>query len=126
MDSLLSNLSDSEKLAVYVVAFCLTCYNSYEGYGEFSGPGRYESLAFGVSLAAAQTNTMTEFWAALARRMRWPVPSRNVNPQLIKILEDPNGSEAVRVLRQQARSIIEIAYAMHKLQKVDKRSAEDE
>jgi hypothetical protein len=126
MDELLENLSEPEKLAVQVIGFCLNSYNSYEGSGEFSGPGRYEALAFGVSLAAAQTNTITEFWASLARRMRWPVPARGLNSELVSLFQNPNGSEAVRVLRQQARSVVEIAYALHKLKKLEKRSVPDE
>jgi glycosyltransferase involved in cell wall biosynthesis len=123
MQELLDSLSEAELLAVSVIDFCLKAYNSYDGAGEFSGPGRYEALAFGVSLAAAQSNGLPEVWAALARRMRWPVPPRALNEELVELFQNPKGGEAVRVLRHQARSVIEIAYALNKETKDAKRTS---
>jgi hypothetical protein len=103
----------------------LDCFNSRDGIGEFTGPGRYQRLQDRLGIAAAQSRTLFEFWATLSRRMRWPAPPKRMDEVVLPLLEHEQSTEVLRVLGMETASVVMLARHLHGEDKATRRVAED-
>lgn len=122
---LLAQLTPAQQRAVAILRLSLACYNTRDGVGELSGPGRYTALARRCRLAAAQARDLPGFWAILCRRMRWPVPPKAVDQELLALLQG-DAHDVLRVLAAETVSIVQIARFLHDQDKGARRALIEE
>jgi len=107
---------------VKLIKLSLDCFNSVDGTGLFTGTTRYPVLAGRVELCAVQSRNIPEFWAALLRKMRWPVPPTKFDSQIAGFFRADQQGDVLRCLATEAVSIVTIARMIHSAEK-PKRSA---
>ena len=78
---------------------------------------RYPVLAGRVELCAVQARNIPEFWAALLRKMRWPVPPRQYDSRIADLFQADDQPQVLRCLATEAVSIVTIARMLHSAQK---------
>ena len=117
MQNLLDTLTPQQQTAVRLIQLSLDCFNSVDGTGLFTGMTRYPVLAGRVELCAVQARNIPEFWAALLRKMRWPVPPRQYDSRIAELFQADDQPQVLRCLATEAVSIVTIARMLHSAQK---------
>ena len=120
---LLEGLTEQEKHAVKLVKLSLDFYNAYDGTGLFTGPGRYAALEGRVRIAAAQSRTLFEFWSRLLTKMQWPTPPKKADAVILPTLRHKDELGVLRVLAEEAPSIVMLARAWHDEDKAARKAA---
>lgn len=92
----------------------LDLFNSGDGTGNFTGVTRYASLGERMVLAAKPSRTVREFWDRLLAEMRWPIPPRYRDAELLALIErQDTDADTLRALATNAASVVMIARALH-------------
>jgi len=115
-------LSGPQRHAVKLIKSGLDFYNTYDGVGLLSGPGRYAALEGRVRIAAAQSRTLFQFWARLLTRMQWPTPPKHADQVVLPMLEADDEAAVLRALVEDAPSIVMLARAWHDDDKAARKS----
>lgn len=123
---LLASLSPPQRSAIALLQLSLDCFNSYDGTGLFSGPGRYGVLAGRTEICAVQADNLPRFWALLLRRMQWPVPPKAADQRIVEALSTPNPGDVLRVLATETVSCITLARMLHDADKAVRKALWDE
>ena len=100
-----------------LIQLSLDCFNSVDGTGLFTGTTRYPALAGRVELCAVQARNIPEFWAALLRKMRWPVPPRQYDSRIAELFLADDQPQVLRCLATESVSIVTIARMLHSAEK---------
>ena len=122
---LLEGLNETEKHAVRLIKSALDFYNAYDGTGLFSGPGRYAVLEGRVRIAAVQSRTLFEFWSRLLTKMQWPTPPKRADGVILPLLKHGDETGVLRVLAEEAPSIVMLARAWHDEDKAARKAAKE-
>lgn len=118
---LIETLSDQEKAAINLVRLSLNCFNSADGIGMFTGVTRYNVLAGRLEICAVQADSLPKFWSLLLNKMRWPMPPKSADKQILQAINVPDGNGVLRVIATETASIITLARMLHDEDKAAKR-----
>lgn len=118
---LIETLSDQEKAAINLVRLSLNCFNSADGMGMFTGVTRYNVLAGRLEICAVQADSLPKFWSLLLNKMRWPMPPKSADKQILQAINVPDGNGVLRVIATETASIITLARMLHDDDKAAKR-----
>jgi len=111
---------------VKLIKTALDFYNAYDGIGLFAGPGRYAALEGRVRIAAVQSRTLFEFWSRLLTKMQWPTPPKKADAVILPMLRHEDELGVLRVLAEEAPSIVMLARAWHDEDKAARKEAWEE
>lgn len=100
----------------------MSCFNSADGTGLFTGVARYHALQGRVEICAAQARDLTQFWALLLRRMQWPVPPKAADASIVAAISAPDPRAVLRVLATESASIITLARMVHGADKAERKA----
>lgn len=109
---LLAGLTAGEKHAVQLTRTTIDCFN---GLGMMTGVSRYGVLEGRLTLCAAASRKLTEAWGKLLPKMRWPVPPKRVDEEILPYLttgDEPLERAALKALREQPAMVIMLARAL--------------
>lgn len=126
MNELLDSLSPTEQHAIRLIKLSLDCYNTRDGYGLFTGPGRYGVLQGRIEVAAVQARTLFEFWSILLRKMLWETPPKAADAAVLSLIEPGSDREVLRVMANETASIISAARMLHDEDKGARRALQSE
>lgn len=115
-------MSPPQQAAINLLKLSLDCFNSLDGVGLFTGPGRYGALVGRAEICAVQADNLTRFWALLLKRMQWPVPPKATDERLVEALSVPNGGEVLRVLATETTSCVTLARMLHDMDKAARKA----
>ena len=124
MDDLMRTLSPAQQKAVALIKITLDCFNSYDGSGLFTGPGRYEALQGRMEVVAVQARDLIAFWGILIKKMLWPTPPKALDEKILALLQDEQPQAVLREMATMPASIIMIARYLHDQDKAARRAAE--
>jgi len=102
-------LSSEQEHAVKVIKKFISCYNSQNGTGLFSGISRYHMLESRVKIAAIQSNSLMDFWSNLRQKLMCPVPNRNMDDDVIALWQYVPQNLVLKCLATQAAECIMLA-----------------
>lgn len=108
-NELLETLSLPEQHAVMLIKTAIDSYNSFDGTGLFAGMERYQVLEGRVRIAAAQAQSLFQFWAILLRKMLWPTPSAIQGEKILPMLQSDAEEDILRALYNETAPIIMLA-----------------
>lgn len=120
--ALIATLSPPQQSAIKLIALSLSCFNSLDGAGLFSGVARYQALQGRVEICAAQARDLAQFWALLLKRMQWPVPPKGADPLIVAAISAPDPRAVLRVLATETASIITLARMVHSDDKAERKA----
>ena len=118
---LVNQLSPQEQAAINIVRLSLNCFNSADGMGMFSGISRYNVLAGRLEICAVQADSLPKFWSLLLNKMRWPMPPKSADRQILQAIKAADGNGVLRVIATETASIITLARMLHDEDKAAKR-----
>lgn len=118
---LVSQLSPQEQAAINIIRLSLNCFNSAEGIGMFSGVTRYNVLAGRLEICAVQADSLPKFWALLLSKMRWPMPPKAMDRQILQAISADDANGVLRVIAMETASLITLARMLHDEDKAAKR-----
>jgi hypothetical protein len=97
----------------------IDCFNSRDGIGLFSGPGRYNALEGRLQVAAVQAQgSLFRFWGVLMKKMLWPTPPKRYDEEIMGLLhESPDDRLVLKAIADQPGSIIMLARLWHSEEK---------
>ena len=120
LQKIMDDLSPEQRAAVEIVKTALDCYNSKDGTGLFVGATRYDTLATRMAIAAAQSQSLTSFWAKLQQRMLWGVTPKSLDEQIIKVLSADEPLKVLTALRNETASLVMLARMLHDIDKAER------
>ena len=121
VSALIRGLSPAQQAAIEAVRLSLDCFNSAEGAGLFSGPGRYVALTARVEICAVQARDMTQFWALLLKRMQWSVTPKWLDERVLAVLAAQQPAAVLRSLATETASVVTLARMLHDQEKQARR-----
>lgn len=122
LGQLVRQLPLHQQHAIGLLSLSLDCFNSRDGTGLFTGPGRYGVLADRVTLCGTQATTLLAFWALLLRKMQWSVPPKKADEQIILLMQAEMPAAVLRSLATEAVSLVSLARMVHDAHKAAKRA----
>lgn len=120
LQKIMDDLSSEQRAAVEIVKTALDCYNSKDGTGLFVGATRYDTLATRMAIAAAQSQSLTAFWAKLQQRMLWGVTPKSLDEQIVKVLSVDEPLKVLTTLRKETASLVMLARMLHDIDKAER------
>lgn len=111
--TLTDRLSPPERTAVALLQLAIANYNTADGLGLFSGPGRYNILADRARLAAVKSRTLTRFWSELVSSLKWPLTPRKVDDTLLALLAAGDDTRVLRAIASDTAALVTIARALN-------------
>lgn len=117
LQKIMDDLSSEQRAAVEIVKTALDCYNSKDGTGLFVGATRYDTLATRMAIAAAQSQSLTAFWAKLQQRMLWGVTPKALDEQIVRVLSADEPLKVLTSLRNETASLVMLARMLHDIDK---------
>ena len=120
LQRVMDDLSSEQRAAVEIVKTALDCYNSKDGTGLFVGATRYDTLATRMAIAAAQSQSLTAFWAKLQQRMLWGVTPKSLDEQIVKVLSVDEPLKVLTTLRKETASLVMLARMLHDIDKAER------
>jgi len=122
-EEFLEGLTPAQRRAVEILKAALDLYNTRDGVGLFTGPGRYGVLDARAALAAYQARSLLQFWAVLLRRMGWPTPPKRADEVVLPLLRHPDEEGVLQVLATETPSVVMLARALHEEGKTKRRES---
>ena len=83
----------------------------------FTGVARYNVLAGRVQICAVQASNLSKFWSLLLDKMRWPIPPKSSDREILTAISHPNQHEILRIIATETASIISLARMLHDQEK---------
>ena len=68
-----------------------------------------------------QADSLPKFWSLLLSKMRWPMPPKSADRQVLQAINAPDGNGVLRVIATETASIITLARMLHDEDKASKR-----
>lgn len=87
----------------------------------FSGVTRYNVLAGRLEICAVQADSLPKFWALLLSKMRWPMPPKAMDRQILQAISADDANGVLRVIAMETASLITLARMLHDEDKAAKR-----
>lgn len=109
-----------------LVKTTIDCFNSRDGIGLFSGPGRYATLEGRLVMAATQGRTLFEFWGVLLRKMLWPTPPKRMDEEVLSLLSGAEDRLVLKAIASETASVVMLARLWHDEEKTARKTEREE